>query len=490
MDLQIESLLRYYKRSSSVHCEDDAEGDDYVTYGDYWEFEDPQAVEYWSLHMIGMTHDMCFVVKYKNNDAYLPMTYTEKVKDVTEEDEAAINIHCVTTQVDKPPNKQYHFTICLNSILIPFNISHLLESLEPTEYRSMIKELEEKVDAGFYNNANGTALTGKKLCSKMRLLFLGFHEMKVKLDIRRDMMRPTSLSKDLESPGGSQGSMGTYTPVSQQSRGKRKNATPSQTRRPTRASPLASSSRQLVVPEMPGRSGLNDMSTASALTEIPMSLEVTRKPDYKLATVAYKNFWSSCTDAFLFGVDTKFNLPIDQLVNAPADLNIRVSEENIVEGMMHYLLHLPDRSTRQTLCVMPKGQNYKPGNWETIANGEFYIINGQHSVAASKLMQNIGLDDDMVKEFRTWNCYVVWTKDKEILRTISAYYNRVNHFSIFKPSWATNILGARQVWNALGSPSPPKEATEVGRHVQAKRNKETHVNNEKFKVMYLSLDLA
>lgn len=86
-----------------------------------------------------------------------------------------------------------------------------------------------------------------------------------------------------------------------------------------------------------------------------MSLEVTKKANYKLAMIALRNIWSTCRDAFLYGVDMKFNIPIDRLDVASPNLSIRVLEENILEGMMHYLLHVPDRSTKQTLCIMPKG---------------------------------------------------------------------------------------------------------------------------------------
>ena len=146
-----------------------------------------------------------------------------------------------------------------------------------------------------------------------------------------------------------------------------------------------------------------------------MSLETNKKPHCKQATLAYKNFWSTCTDAFIFGVDTKFSLPIDRLVSAPAHLNVRVSEKTIVDGMIHYLLHLPDQSTRQTLCVMPKGHDEKLDSWESVKDGEFYIINGQHTLEASKVMQSMDLDEDMLSEFRKWNCFIVWTRDKETL---------------------------------------------------------------------------
>ena len=67
--------------------------------------------------------------------------------------------------------------------------------------------------------------------------------------------------------------------------------------------------------------------------------------------------------------------------------------------MMHYLLHLLYKSMRQTLCIMPKGHDTNRGDSETIKDNNFYIINRQHNVDASTLMQNIGLKEDMVRGF-------------------------------------------------------------------------------------------
>ena len=91
-------------------------------------------------------------------------------------------------------------------------------------------------------------------------------------------------------------------------------------------------------------------------------------------------------------------------------------------------------------------------------DGQFYIINGQHSVAANKMMmeEGSGVSEEVRNHFRTWNCFIVWSLDAEKLRYISAFYNRVNHFQAIQPSWATNILGARSVWIAMGRPKHPK----------------------------------
>ena len=47
------------------------------------------------------------------------------------------------------------------------------------------------------------------------------------------------------------------------------------------------------------------------------------------------------------------------------------------------------------------------------------------------------------------------------LRKISAFYNRVNHLIPFKPTWATNILAARAVWEKYGKPLPKHSAAGV-----------------------------
>ena len=55
-----------------------------------------------------------------------------------------------------------------------------------------------------------------------------------------------------------------------------------------------------------------------------------------------------------------------------------------MEDLKTYLMNLLDRTQKQTLCVMPK-LDYKPKDLEEMADCEFYIINGQYSVPASKM---------------------------------------------------------------------------------------------------------
>jgi hypothetical protein len=110
-------------------------------------------------------------------------------------------------------------------------------------------------------------------------------------------------------------------------------------------------------------------------------------------------------------VDTKYEIPIEQMIRAPTDWTIREYEEQGLINTKHYLVNMPDLSVKQTLCVMPD-TNERPTMWDEIANKRFFIINGQHNVAASKDMQTTGLPESIVKNFRKWNCFIVWSKDR------------------------------------------------------------------------------
>ena len=150
---------------------------------------------------------------------------------------------------------------------------------------------------------------------------------------------------------------------------------------------------------------------------------------------------------------------------------------------LNFLVHMPDHSVKQTLCVMPDTTE-KPIDWDEIKNGKFFIINGQHNVAASQKMKETGLPETITKPFPNWSCFIVWSKDKNRLRRISGYYNRCNHLGVFKPTWAMNVLGARFIWIELGRPKPLKSATQIKRVV--KRTKKDAENDKKYKVNYIT----
>ena len=156
--------------------------------------------------------------------------------------------------------------------------------------------------------------------------------------------------------------------------------------RPTRKSPMASSSGRQPAGAASQVSEVAEASLADAMSKVPSSYEPQKKADFKHINAVYKKFWSECEDAYVFGVDAKRELSIDQLVDAPAEYSIRSREDKLVDAMVIYLLNLPERKARQTLCVMPTNRTKKPTSWEEIKDGKFYIINGQHSVTMSRLI--------------------------------------------------------------------------------------------------------
>jgi hypothetical protein len=154
-----------------------------------------------------------------------------------------------------------------------------------------------------------------------------------------------------------------------------------------------------------------EISTASAITEVPSSLEPGEKIDYNEMKTMHEKFWTECQDCFVFEVDRKFSISIDQMVRVPKDWTIQEYKEQGMNETLDYLCHMLDPSTKQTLCVMPDMEE-KPTNWDQISNRNFFIINGQHSIGASLKMRASDLPEKIVKPFLKWNCFVVWSKDK------------------------------------------------------------------------------
>ena len=149
MEEQVPKLEAFFDRLDITRDEDD--GDDFDNEGEYWEMKNPDKCECWSLHMFPFTDNICFTRKYKGSEPFYPISYEEKIKQISPDDKSKIKIHCITAQTWLTETKQHHFTIVLNSAEGPFYVSNFIESLEPTDYNSEIPELEKKVDIGWYS---------------------------------------------------------------------------------------------------------------------------------------------------------------------------------------------------------------------------------------------------------------------------------------------------------------------------------------------------
>ena len=119
-----------------------------------------------------------------------------------------------------------------------------------------------------------------------------------------------------------------------------------------------------------------DASIVDEMENVLHSTASERKIDYKSVSEAYKRFGATCEDAYVFNVGEKVEIDITKLIPAPPTYNIRSQESRIVQDMVNYLTNIPDKSTKQTLCVMPVRLKEKPKTWKDMENCDFYIING------------------------------------------------------------------------------------------------------------------
>jgi hypothetical protein len=462
---QIRRLEAFFKRRPNTPDED---GGDDNTYGEYWEFQDPDEVEKWSMVLDPMTGWAHFVHKFKTSPVFLPISNEEQIKDVLHEKPDTVLVHCVTI-AEEP----YMFTICIDYSKSPFDLPEFLHSLQNTEYERLLKDIERSVDRNEWVNKQGHPLKAAAMVSKVRHAVTSLDVLMATNRAVAEGMKAIELAGQLASQGGSiasgvqgAGSSRSRVPIPSTSKRQQPGGAPTQSKRARVTRPA-------------------EGSTASAVTQsdMPTVLGPGESADYNETKTMYEKFWSECQECFVFEVNTKFSVSIDQMFRSPKDWTIREYEEKGMQDTLNFLVHMPDPSVKQTLCLMPD-TNEKPTDWDAIKNGKFYIINGQHSVAASQKMKETGLPDEIIKPFLHWNCFIVWSKDKSRLRRISGYYNRCNHLGVFKPTWATNVLGARFIWTELGRPKPPKSATQIGRVV--KRTKNDAVNDRKYKVNYLT----
>ena len=176
----IKASLAMYCNESPRRSDDDNESNPVLKFGATWSFKDPDSLEAWSMEMIPFTHHMCFTFKFRRSQVFISFTKAERVKEVDHLVDDIIQVKCMTGGVLINRADEYHFTIMLPSKAIPFTLAHLLESLQPIEYASEIKELKNKSKA--FIDSNKRPIVEKRLCSKVNSLLRDFAVIKAKLD--------------------------------------------------------------------------------------------------------------------------------------------------------------------------------------------------------------------------------------------------------------------------------------------------------------------
>ena len=122
----------------------------------------------------------------------------------------------------------------------------------------------------------------------------------------------------------------------------------------------------------------------------------------------------------------------------------------IMKSVKAELVQIGDEKMRQKVCLTPidkegKLLKEKPRSWNDIKSGKFMIINGQHSITASKELQISGYAEKRRLELAKWDAYIVWSLDPVKLTNISKFYNSTNHLKHAQPTWGCQIISGRNI---------------------------------------------
>ncbi|KAG0574643.1 hypothetical protein KC19_VG279300 [Ceratodon purpureus] len=381
-----------------------------------------------------------------------------KVTECDNKGKDQIKILCSSTGANP-----YLFSIVVDVAENLFDPISLMESLSNSPFEEIVSTMRQEILDKKWATKDGRTLGAKSLAWKLRnvvcTLALRATEAKVKQNLGKSQVDVSGVT----ATGSQMGSQ-------QTGRSRGRAIVPSQSRgasaTPTPHSPLKKKGLEKKTDKPKPKKDLllsaEDLATSlnSVLGELPKVNKAGEILDFDNANRIYQNFFSDCQDEFVFktnGQPKKFSVDVTRCKPAPAAWTIRAYEKRGMEEMKNYLVNMPDRGQKQTLCLMPDTKA-RPQQESDLEGCEFHIINGQHSVAASKSLIEDNASEELLRDFRRWDAYIVWTKDHDKLRKISAFYNRVNHLAPFKPTWASNILAARKVWEKYGKPQKKNAA--------------------------------
>jgi hypothetical protein len=200
------------------------------------------------------------------------------------------------------------------------------------------------------------------------------------------------------------------------------------------------------------RSSIGIGSSGSGMTHVDNQgrHDVEDVLDYEKFTAIQKEFWDTSTSLFLFGMQS-FKVDIAQCMIAKDEYIIRKIEAEIVKSVKAELLQMGDINQRQKICLtlVDAQKNLlrtKLKDWNEIKNNKFMIINGQHSIAASKELQLEGYGEERHCALEKWDAIIVWDLDPVRLTQISRFYNLTNHLNHAQSTWGNQIISGRNIW--------------------------------------------
>ena len=125
-----------------------------------------------------------------------------------------------------------------------------------------------------------------------------------------------------------------------------------------------------------------------------------------------------------------------------------------------------DINQQQKICITPVDEygnllQTKPKDRNEIKNKKFMVINGQHSIAASKELQVDECGEDRHCALEKWDAIVVWDLDPVCLTKISKFYNSTNHLNHVQPTWGNQIVSGKNIQIANDRPTDKAVEAEV-----------------------------
>ena len=222
---------------------------------------------------------------------------------------------------------------------------------------------------------------------------------------------------------------------------------------------------------------------SSELTVAPL-LKRGQRPDAELSTKMFKEFDEKTRGCWPLGRLFTFDVDVYKCHPGTESMNTRTKEESGVYWQMNNIMNNP-KFDRQTICVTPKDPvvDVTEENWPIIREGEFYIVDGQHSIAAAKaLLENDSWQNPLKESIRYWKAFLVHSTDTNQLIAISAFLNQGNKVRQFEASWVANIVAGRKLWEEHGC--PPKE-----RENAVRKNPKWHAFSSAIVTKFASIDM-
>jgi hypothetical protein len=242
---------------------------------------------------------------------------------------------------------------------------------------------------------------------------------------------------------------------------------PTDSRRTTPTATLADSEAPTPSQSRQTTPSKRQRKSSSAMTEESVSPELKipkagEEVEPEEITKINETFETKCLQYFFMGREFMFKVNISQCHLAPPEMCVRAKEDAYVEWLLTKMIADQFKFDKHTLVLIPQGHKKMPtpDMWDTIAKGDFWLIDGQHSVEAAKKLQtktNWNDPNRLKEKVKVWDALVVWSDDETRLSDISRYFNKTNKLRPYRTSWIRNIMASREVWEFYERPKKERE---------------------------------